>query len=302
MGTASSKIKSGSNGGTASSSGGANVSGAAAVTSHQSVQKRDAHVRKKLESAEKTGVLNLSDLNMKLNLPLWGELASPVIVARLKTLDLSGNRLKAIPVEVYQLVNLKSLFLTGCNLQFTNNLHDMVNLTKLKLDHNDLEVEKVRTLPISLVILDLSFNHLVGIPASLNGLINLLVLNLSNNRIESIYGIDGLLALTHLNLDDNLLVELPESICQLVKLKKLSLARNRFTKHSISRPGDQSIPAALLERSELDHIDLAGNVGLSKAEVMAFAGIEHFLRRRQALSDKNFQGGALADNSLFGLD
>lgn len=233
---------------------------------------------------------------------MWVELSSTGLINRLRTLDLSGNPLKAVPVEVYQLVNLKSLFLTGCNIQYVNNLTSLTSLTKLKLDHNDLEVDKVHEMPISLTTLDLSFNHLSGLPAALNGLLNLIFLNLSHNRIESIYGIDGLPGLNNLVLDDNLLTELPESICVLVKLRKVSLARNRFTKHSPNQPGEQSIPAGLLENSELDHIDLTGNAGLCKADVMAFAGIEHYLKRRQALRDKNFHGGALTDNSLFGLD
>lgn len=224
------------------------------------------------------------------------------MIAHLKTLDLSGNSLKALPPEVYALVNLKALFMTGCGIHAINDMHSMTRLSKLKLDHNDLEVDRVRRLPPSLTTLDLSYNHLLGLPASLNGLTNLISLDLACNRIESIYGIEGMPNLVSLNLDDNLLLELPESICLLVKLKKISLARNRFTKHSVTRPGEQSIPAGLLENSELDHIDLTGNVGISKADVMAFVGIEKFLARRQALKDKNFQGGALADCSLFGLE
>jgi Leucine-rich repeat (LRR) protein len=199
------------------------------------------------------------------------------------------------------LLHLKAFFITGCQIQYTNDLRASVKLTKLKLDHNDLEVDKIGPLPNALMTLDLSFNHLSGLPAVLNGLMNLIFLDLSNNRIESLYGIDGVPALVNLIVDDNLLIELPDSICLLLKLKKLSLARNRMGKQAITRPG-QSIPAALLENSELDHIDLSGNVAICKADVMAFVGIDKFLQRRQALSDKNFQGGAMTDGSLFGLD
>lgn len=232
---------------------------------------------------------------------MWLELGTPGMVTKLKTLDLSGNSFKTIPIEVYGLINLKSLFLTSCSIQYTNNMCNMVKLTKLKLDHNDLEVDKIGTMPESLNTLDLSFNHLNGLPAILNGLTNLMYLDLSSNRIESLYGIDGLPGLVNLIMDDNLLVELPESICLLVKLKKLSLIRNRFIKNATTRSG-QSIPVGLLENTELDNIDLTGNVSISKADVMGFIGIEKFLQRRQALKDKNFQGGALSDTTLFGLD
>lgn len=175
-------------------------------------------------------------------------------------------------------------------------------LVKIKLDHNDLEVDKIGPLPTTLTALNLSFNHLTGIPAVLNGLMNLVTLDLSSNRIESLYGIDALVALVEITLDDNILVELPESICALTKLRRISLARNRIGKHAITRPGQQSIPAGLLENSELDHIDLTANPGISKADVMSFVGIDKFLARRQALNDKNFSGGALMELTLFGLE
>lgn len=205
-------------------------------------------------------------------------------------------------MEVYQLVHVKSLFLSGCNLQYTNDLRVLTRLTKLKLDHNDLEVDKIGPLPTTLSIVNLSFNHLTGLPAVLNGLVNIITLDLSSNRIESLYGIDSLVALVEVTLDDNLLVELPESICALSKLRHISLARNRFEKCAITRPGEQSIPAGLLENSELDHIDLTGNPGITKADVMSFVGIDKFLARRQALKDKNFSGGALMEITVFGLE
>lgn len=229
-------------------------------------------------------------------------LPTPALVSKLKTLDLSGNDLKTVPVEVYQLVNIKSLFMSGCNIQYTNDLRVLPRLVKLKLDHNDLEVDKIGPISPTVTMLNLSFNHLTGIPAVLTGLVNLITLDLSSNRIESLYGIDALVALVEVTLDDNRLVELPESICVLVKLRRISLARNRIGKYAVTRPGQQSIPAALLENSELDHIDLSGNPGICRADVMSFAGVDQFLARRQALKDKNFSGGALTDGTLFGLE
>jgi len=199
------------------------------------------------------------------------------------------------------MVQLKSLFVSGCGVQYVNNLEGLEKLTKLKLDHNDLEQDKVGSLPATLITLNLSFNHFSSLPAVLNSLVNLVSLEMQSNRIESLYGIELLISLEEINLDDNLLCDLPEQICALTKLKKISLARNRFTKVSSQRPGEQSIPAGLLQNSALDHIELAGNA-ITKAEVLKFQGIDKFLERRQALKDKNFSGGALMEVTLFGLD
>ena len=224
------------------------------------------------------------------------------MLTKLKTLDLSGNSLKSIPIEVYRLSNVKSLFLTGCSLQYTNDLSVMRKVSKLKLDHNDLEGEKIGQLPVALTTLTLAYNHLMGLPAVLNSLVNLTFLDLSFNRIESIYGIDSLINLTDLNLDDNLLMELPESMCVLVKIRKISVKRNKIGRQAVTRPGGQSIPAALFEDTALDHLDLTGNLAICKADVMSFAGIERFLARWQALKDKNFTGGGYVEGNLFGLE
>lgn len=233
---------------------------------------------------------------------MWPQLGHESIVAKVKTLDLSGNPLKSVPIEVYGMVNLKSLFISGCGCQYVNDMDMLDHATKLKLGHNDLESEKIGTLPPALVSLNLSFNHLSNLPAAFSGLIFLVSLELNNNRIESLIGIELLVSLEEVNLDDNLLTELPESICALTKLKKISLARNRFAKHSVNRPGEQSIPAGLLQNSALDHIELAGNTGITKTDIMSFVGIDKFLERRQALKEKNFSGGALSETGLFGLD
>lgn len=233
---------------------------------------------------------------------VWPQLGHETSIAKIRTLDLSGNPLKSIPVEVYGMVNLKSLFISGCSCQYVNSMDTLEHVTKLKLDHNDLESEKVGALPPALVSLNLSYNHFNCLPTALHGLMYLVTLELNNNRIISLDGIELLVSLEEINLDDNLLADLPESICALTKLKKISLARNRFTKLSVHRPGEQSIPAGLLQNSALDHIELAGNTGITKKDIMSFEGIDKFLERRQALKEKNFSGGAMSEVGLLGLD
>ena len=102
-----------------------------------------------------------------------------------------------------------------------------------------------------------------------------------------------------LALDENMIVELSEDMCQLANLRHLSLKGNKIAKDAVTRQG-QSIPEGVFAHTALDSIDLSGNRELTKAIVMEFAGVDVFLERRKKTKEKNFQGGAMMDVSLFG--
>mmetsp|Transcript_238 Transcript_238/g.487 ORF Transcript_238/g.487 Transcript_238/m.487 type:complete len:277 (+) Transcript_238:120-950(+) len=257
-------------------------------------------IKKKIASAHKTGVLNLADQRLKSNSSSWALLTADALAPKLKTLDISGNQLKALPVEIYLLSNLKSLFASNCSIQYTNDLSGLEKLTNLKLDHNDLEVDKIAALPASLLMLNLSSNHLSGVPSILHTALLLTKLDISYNRLESLVGIECLLNLTELNCDDNLLAELPESMGLMVKLRHLTAKRNKLSKRALTHLG-QSIPPSLLANTALDNLELTGNP-IRKEEVLHFEGVESFLVRRKATKDKNFAGGGLVEVSIFGLD
>ena len=56
-------------------------------------------------------------------------------------------------------------------------------------------------------------------------------------------------------------------------------------------------------RTSVDTIDLSGNMGtLTKADAMSFEGADVFIQRRKKAKDKSFQGGAMTDFQIFGLD
>ena len=253
----------------------------------------------KLETALKTGVLNIADMSLTASSNVWSKLSSDL---HLKILDISGNDLKELPSEVSaSMVNLKTLHASRCGIQRISGLSALDKLTVLNLDKNDLESDVIRGLPVSLLRLNLSSNHLSAIPISFRSLLSLTELNLSNNRIESLVGIGELVALVSLNLNDNLLTELPDETNRLVKLKQISLKNNRISKNAFSYDG-QSIPASFLLQTLVDNIDLGGNPGLTKAQVLEFDGIQAFIERRKKSKDKSFQGGAMTDFNLFGLD
>ena len=205
--------------------------------------------------------------------------------------------LKSIPVEVYQLINLKTLIASKCSLQSTYDLSALTKLSYLKLDKNDLEHDKLGNLPISLTKINIEGNHLTHLPPTLLSAFKIITLELSGNRLISLDGIGELVNLLDLYIDDNLLEYLPEEVSLLSKLKKLSAKRNKLT---IAPNKPQIIPTSFLVHSMVENIDLEGNQ-LTKAEVLSLEGMDQFLERRKALKDKNMNGGALQDYSVFGL-
>lgn len=219
---------------------------------------------------------------------------------KMKTLDISGNAVKGLPVELYSMINLKTLHATRCNIQRVSDLSALDKLNLLDLDKNDLEIDVLGHLPVSLLRLNLSNNHFSGLPPSIINLLNLTELNLSGNRIESIEGIGALSSLIIIILDNNQLMEIPMDASNLTKLRQISLKNNRFKKKSIA--GLQSIPALFFTLTNVDNIDLSGNSELLKADLMGFDGVETFIERRKKTKDKSLQGGAITSLDLFGLD
>ena len=109
------------------------------------------------------------------------------------------------------------------------------------------------------------------------------------------------MGLVVLNLDQNNLVALPESFGNLKALKKLCAKNNMLIPKSPTT-GEQSIPVKFFTDTNVDTIELAGNTNITKALILKFEGIDTFLGRRTKSKEKSFQGGALTDMSLFGLD
>ena len=270
-------------------------------SSSQSAPKSRKAIDAKLNTAEKTAVLSLKDLDLKASSSVWGKIATMGLGAKLKTLDISGNTLKTLPPEIYEMENLKVLHCSRCNVQYTHDMTGLVRLQNVDMDNNDLESNVLAALPGSLTKLNLCNNHLAKIPTvSFVELVNLKELNLSGNRLASLEGIGVLVSLIDLNLDDNKLQELSVDMAMCLALQHISLKNNLLSARSITREGEQSIPAIVLQETQLSSIDLSGNKMLSKSIVMDFDGIGDFIERRKRKLDKNLAGGAVMDSTLFG--
>jgi len=219
---------------------------------------------------------------------------------KIKTLDISENMLKTLPNEVIAMTNLKTLVVSRCSLQRLPNMQALDKITNLTLDNNDLEANGVGILPLSITKINISFNHLQTFPITLGNLTELVELDLCNNRLDTIVGIGNLINLVVLLLDDNNLTEITNEFGTLIKLKKLSVKRNKLEQKSKS--DDQSISADLFTNTNLDDLNLEGNIKLTKNHVLNMTGVDAFMERRKKTKDKSFKGGALTDHSLFGLD
>lgn len=210
---------------------------------------------------------------------------------KIKTLDISENMLKTLPNEIFAMVNTKTLIASRCNLPRIPNMQALDKLTNLTLDNNDLEASGFGQLPISILKLNLSFNHLQSFPISLTTITELIELDLCNNRLDVIIGIGNLINLVVLVLDDNNLRELNNELGALTKIKRLSVKRNKIGPRVKGDSNEQSISADLFTNTSLDDLNLEGNPKLTKAHVLAMSGVDAFIERRKKSKDKNFKGG-----------
>jgi Leucine-rich repeat (LRR) protein len=258
-------------------------------------------VESKLNMSLKTGVLNISNQDLKRSSSVWNRLRSDEFSRKLTSIDISRNKLKEFPTEILNLLLLKHINFSSCMLSSIPNFDEFDRLVTISGSDNELTNNFEVRLASSSVQCDFSNNRFEAFPSFLLNLSNLSELDLSSNQILFLDGIGTLVSLTILNLDDNIIMEVPEEIGNLSKLKRLSLKRNQLAILAKSREG-YSLPSVLFLNTSIDNINLEGNNNLKKSEILALPGIEVFLERRQKTKDKALHGGALTDLSLFGID
>ncbi|BBD58750.1 small GTP-binding protein domain-containing protein [Nostoc sp. HK-01] len=167
-----------------------------------------------------------------------------------RELDLSGQDLAELPVEIGKLQQLESLILgkgvegyefvgyryfqkvSGNNLKtLPLELLSLRNLRKLDISGNPLEsIPDVVTQILHLEQLILIKVELTEIPDAIANLTNLTKLDLNNNQITEIpEAIANLTNLTTLDLSDNQITEIPKAIANLTNLTMLVLYNNQIT-------------------------------------------------------------------------
>lgn len=188
-------------------------------------------VKSHIENAERTGVFAL---------PKAGVSEFPKDIARLqkscRSLDLSSNKIKAIPGALGTFSQLKQLNMNSNRIaSLPDELGGLKKLETLSLNHN-----LITTIPLSfeslsaLKILNLSENQITVFPAVLAKLKNLDVVDLSKNRITEVPdSISGLQA-TEVNFNQNQISRVSDEVVNCRRLKVLRLEENCLTLQSIS--------------------------------------------------------------------
>ena len=174
------------------------------------------------------------------------------LLSKLITLELNGNRLTSLPVEVTQLKQLAALDLRDNFLaDFPPGISRISSLQNLNLSHNRISTlpEEISNLS-HLCSLDLSENPISALPDGLFQLDALRSLNLSKTELGHVPDELGRLTeLSELSLRATGLSDLPSGMFQLTGLVSLDLAENSLT----------SLPHRIGNFVELETLTISNN-------------------------------------------
>lgn len=158
----------------------------------------------------------------------------------LEVLNLSGNRLRALPHDLSRLHRLKVLFCSDNHFEtLPEALGDCPQLEMVGFKSNRIEQVPAAALPARLRWLILTDNRIEALPQALGERPRLQKLMLAGNRLS----------------------ELPQSLAALHQLELLRIAANRL----------DALPDWLLQLPRLAWLAFAGNPGSDRAEAAALA-------------------------------
>ncbi len=174
----------------------------------------------------------------------------------LKTLRLSENRLHALPAEIGGLDKLESLFVSGNAL--VDLPSSMAGLRSLK-------------------VLDASANQLKTFPSFVTALKKLDVLDLSRNKIAALPDDLSGLSATELSINLNQVSLLPETLSWCPRLKTLRAEENCLPL--------EGVPTRMLSESKISTLQLAGNL-FDEKKLADIDGYNKYMERYTAVKRK----------------
>ncbi|XP_003744856.1 leucine-rich repeat-containing protein 57 [Galendromus occidentalis] len=235
-------------------------------------------LKPRLEHAEKTGLCSLSECRLK-EYPLELQCAAD----KLRSLDLSKNKIKHIPDCIGQLTKLKILVLSNNKIvKLPDAFCQLVKLETLNLSGNQLH-----NLPLgfgqlaALKSLNISENNLKKFPEQLTKLPALEALDLSSNKIAEMADTPAIANLncSELVLNVNQLAVLPSNLAKCPRLKILRVQENCLTL--------DGIPSCLLSDSTIHSFSVEGNL-FEERELHQVDGWEKYQGRFTAAKKKMF--------------
>lgn len=233
-------------------------------------------LKQKFETAEKTGVLKISQKKLT-EFPNTVKCLEPT----LRVLDFSENHFTVLPKEIGIFLHLKQLNLEQNRLvSLPEEIGNLKKLESLNLSNN-----KLTTLPgtlgklTNLKTVQLTDNMLVIFPSMFFGLKHLDFLDLSRNKIAEIP--DGIekLYVTELVLNQNQIRSISVAVAHCPRLKTLRLEENCLQM--------SAVPQAILTESAISMIALEGNLFEMK-EFMKLEGYDLYMERYTAVKKKMF--------------
>jgi len=228
-------------------------------------------------SWKKTGIVGLRDSNLT-------DIPSEVLALgpSARVLDIGGNRLSVLPLDMASLTSLQRLRLSRNNLTLIGLpplvFSALTNLTTLALDHNQLDrlPDAIAGL-VQLQFLSAERNGLVELPAGIGQLKKLEVLQLRGNQLASLCDELGECeALCEVDASENKLAAIPQSLRKLQRLKVLLLDHNLV----------KEVPEAVLrECAAMGTLSLHANP-ITAEQLRETSGFEEYQKRRVEKYDK----------------
>ncbi|XP_061599768.1 leucine-rich repeat-containing protein 57 [Cololabis saira] len=227
-----------------------------------------------LETSQKTGVFQLTGKGLQ---EFPEELQR--LTANLRTMDLSGNKIEALPGSVGNFVQLKSLTLNSNRL---TGLPAEIGKLK-KLETLSVNGNLIKQLPPSvgqlkaLRTLCLAGNQISEFPTGLGVLRQLDMLDLSRNKIQSVPTAVSELQAIEINLNQNQISSLSVEVSRCPRLKVLRLEENCLEL--------ASIPHSILSQSQVSLFSVEGNLFEVK-NLRDLEGYDKYMERFTATKKK----------------
>ncbi|CAO1405971.1 unnamed protein product [Diamesa serratosioi] len=233
-------------------------------------------VKQHFETAEKTGVLKISNKRLK-DFPPQLRTMKPV----LRTLDLSENIYVTFPDQIGTFTLLKNLNVSSNKLtSLPDSLSKCVKLETINAVNN-----VIAFIPMSYSSLThlkqilLSNNQIAEFPIMFAGLKHLDMLDLSRNIITNVPAEAKELHCTELNLNQNQITKLAEELADCPRLKTLRVEENCLP--------IQAIPVKILKQSVISNFLVDGNLFNSK-QFTELEGYTEYMERYTAVKKKMF--------------